>query len=251
MKLMTLNIWGGRLRDPLLEFISEYRDTEFFCFQEVYHNALQGISEENRRCKVSLKIFSELQAALPEHKAFFRPTVKGIYGIGMFVKNNVEILREGDVCIHHNPEYCGEGPTHSRNMQWAECSLENKTYAILNVHGLWNGKGKTDTKERINQSKSISDFMSSLHMPIILCGDFNLRPDTESVKIISRNMTNLVDQYGITGTRTRFYSKEEKFADYIFASPNIAVNAFEVLREEVSDHSPLLLDFEPMPSGIL
>ena len=38
--------------------------------------------------------------------------------------------------------------------------------------------------------------------------------------------------------------KDEKFADYIFTSRDINVNAFEVLKDEVSDHSALLLDFK-------
>ena len=56
-------------------------------------------------------------------------------------------------------------------------------------------------------------------------------------------MNNLVERYGVTSTRTRFYPKEEKFADYIFTSPEIQVNHFEVLKDQVSDHAPLLLEF--------
>jgi endonuclease/exonuclease/phosphatase family metal-dependent hydrolase len=112
------------------------------------------------------------------------------------------------------------------------------------VHGLWNGKGKTDSVERIAQSQRIKQFLDTINNPKILCGDFNLRPDTESVKIIESGMRNLIKEYDIKSTRTSFYQKEEKYADYIFASADIIVNSFEVLNEEVSDHAPLLLDFD-------
>ena len=85
--------------------------------------------------------------------------------------------------------------------------------------------------------------MDSINVPKVLCGDLNLRPDTESVKILEKGMNNLIQTHKVNSTRTSYYPKPEKFADYIFTSPEITVKAFEVLKDEVSDHSPLLLDF--------
>lgn len=241
MKLMTLNIWGGHVREALLDFINTHREIDIFCLQEVYHNASDKISDEDR--KVSLDIFAALQALLPDHHAFFRPTVENCYGIGMLVKNHIEIISEGEISIHENPHYSGRGPAHSRNLQWLECRHNNQTYSVLNTHGLWNGMGKTDTPERIAQSRRIRDFLDTLNTPKILCGDFNLRPDTESLKIVADGMHDLIQTYNINSTRTSLYPKEEKFADYIFTSPEITVNNFAVLADEVSDHAPLLIEF--------
>ncbi len=85
--------------------------------------------------------------------------------------------------------------------------------------------------------------MSTITGRRILCGDFNLTPHTQSLKMLASDMHNLVDIYQVTSTRTRLYPREEKFADYIFTSRDIAVNKFEVLKDEVSDHAPLFLDF--------
>jgi len=241
MKLMTLNIWGGHVRNPLLDFIVLHRDIDIFCFQEVYHNAPEKISNEDR--KVSLNIFSELQALLPDHRGFFRPVVNNIYGISMFVRKEIDVLREGEVTIHENLSYSGRGPTHSRNLQWLEYRINNQIYSVLNVHGLWNGQGKTDSPERIAQSKRITEFLNQIKVPTVMCGDFNLRPDTESMKMLEQGMKNLVQTYQVTSTRSSLYPKAEKFADYILTSPEIKVNKFEVLQDEVSDHLPLLLDF--------
>ena len=241
MQLITLNIWGGHVRDPLLRFITSHQEIDIFCFQEMYHNAPTKISDEDRF--VSLNIFSELQALLPNHEGFFRPVVNDIYGIGMFVKKEIEVLEEGEVTIHENPHYRGLGPTHSRNLQWIKFQTNNRPFAIINVHGLWNGKGKTDCPERILQSKKIRAFLDTLQTPKVLCGDFNLRPDTESIKIIEPGMNNLIQRFNIQSTRTSLYPKQEKFADYIFTSQEINVHHFEVLKDEVSDHCPLLLHF--------
>ncbi len=112
----------------------------------------------------------------------------------------------------------------------------------MNVHGLWTGRGKTDTPERILQSQVIRTFMDTIDTPMIVCGDFNLRPDTESLGMIALGMTDLIKTSGAQSTRTSYYKKEEKFADYILVSPNIAVKQFAVWPDKVSDHSPLFLE---------
>lgn len=241
MKLITLNIWGGHVREPLHHFISTHQDVDIFCFQEVYHNAKEMISIEDR--KVSLNIFAELESLLPNHKGYFRPVVDNIYGISIFINKEFDVLDEGDYLIHHNPDYPGRGPAHSRILQWLRFIAEGTEYAILNVHGLWNGKGKTDTAERIAQSKKIIEFMNKISSHKILCGDFNLKPDTESLKILEKNMRNLIDTYKVKSTRTSYYPKAERYADYILTSKEITINKFEVLADEVSDHAALYLDF--------
>jgi endonuclease/exonuclease/phosphatase family metal-dependent hydrolase len=134
------------------------------------------------------------------------------------------------------------GGDHSRNMQWVKCTINNTVYTVMNVHGLWNGKGKTDTPERIAQSQRIREFMDTVDSQKILCGDFNLRPDTKSVEIITNGMNDLIKTFHITSTRTSLYGKDEQFVDYIFVSPDVNVKEFKVLPDEVSDHSPLFLE---------
>lgn len=243
IQIMTLNIWGGHVYGPLLKFIKQYQHIDVFCFQEVYHEAPHKISTEDRtHC---LTIFQELADVLPEHQGFFRPVVNNTYGIGMFVKNALEVIDEGAECIHHNPDYPGKGPTHSRILQWLHCETSTQPYTIINVHGLWNGRGKTDSPERLQQSAAIKSFIATLQTPVILCGDFNLRPDTQAVALLEQELLNLNAAHQIMSTRTSLYSKEEKFADYIFISKDLNVEHFSVLSDEVSDHAPLLLKIAP------
>ena len=244
---MSLNIWGGRVLKPLLNFIKTHHSVDVFCLQEVYHNAKKQISTETEGL-YSLEIFSELGGQLPNHQGYFRPVVGGIYGIGIFVHKDLEVLEEGAKTIHENPTYPGYGPDHARNLQWVKVKAkDNQTYAIVNVHGLWNGQGKTDSPSRINQSEKIRQFLDSLNVPVILCGDFNLRPDTESLKLLEQNLENLVCKYQVTSTRTSLYPKAEKFADYVLTSKEINIKSFTVLDDEVSDHSPLVVELDLQP----
>ncbi len=241
MKLITLNLWGGHLRNPLLKFIHEHRDVDVFCLQEVYHNAHRRISYEDR--ELSLNIFSDLKKLLPFHDAIFKPAVENVYGLAILIKSSIDILGEGDINIHEKHHYPGIGHNHPRNLQWVECKFDGSIYSILNVHGLWSGQGKNDNPERIAQSQRIIQFMNTINTPKILCGDFNLRPNTLSMEMLEDGMVNLIKTHHIKSTRTRYYMKDEPYADYILASPTLQINDFKVLPDEVSDHAPLLLDF--------
>ena len=160
------------------------------------------------------------------------------------MKKKILVLEEGDIFIHSNPHFSGFGGNHSRNLQWIKLNVGGKMYSVLNVHGLWNGRGKTDTEERIAQSQRIKEFMSTVGNPKILCGDFNLLPETKSMKMIEEGMINLVKKYDVKSTRSHFYPKEEKFADYVLVSPDVNIKDFKVLQEPVSDHLPLVVEFD-------
>lgn len=168
------------------------------------------------------------------------------YGLLMLVRKERKVLVEGDVFVHKEQGFIPEGDTgfHARNMQFVTIETEKGNRTIMNFHGLWNGKGKTDTEERLQQSKKIGELTKKIKNPYVICGDFNLLPETESMKSLEDlGLRNLVTEYGITSTRTSFYTKPEKFADYVLTSEGIDVHTFKVLPDEVSDHSPLYLDF--------
>ena len=241
MKLVTLNTWGAQVKQPFVEFIKKYKDVDIFCFQEVYDQAREVMSKKYPAS--SHDLFTELTELLPEHKGYFRPVVRGVYGIAIFIKKDYLILEEGEILIHaRNQSGIINDGHHDRNMQWIKFNYKGKEFSVMNVHGLWNGKGKTDVPERIAQSKVIRGFMDKVSSPKILCGDFNLNPDTESLKLVEEGMKNLIKDYSVTSTRTSLYEKSGKFADYIFTSLDIEIKDFKVLPEEISDHSALYLE---------
>lgn len=74
-------------------------------------------------------------------------------------------------------------------------------------------------------------------------GDFNLDPDTKSLKILERNLKNLIKEYKISTTRSSLYARQHKFADYVLVSPGIKVINFQVPDIAISDHLPMILEF--------
>lgn len=146
--------------------------------------------------------------------------------------------------MHKEKGYLSKENTgfHAKNIQYIKLNINDKYISILNFHGLWTGKGKDDTEDRINQSQNIIDFIKTLNGEVVLCGDFNLLPETKSIKIIENSgLRNLIKEYSIQSTRTSYYTKPIKFADYTFVSKGVEVKSFEIMPDEVSDHSAMKL----------
>jgi endonuclease/exonuclease/phosphatase family metal-dependent hydrolase len=243
MKLISLNIWGGKVHEPLIEFFKKYQDEiDIFCLQEAFNNAITArpIHDES-----VMNIFDELAHVLPNHTGYFNPSQTNEEGIATFARNDLSIKKQGDTFVFRwlDAMENNDARTMGRNMQYIEVEENGKSVTIANVHGLWNGVGKTDTEDRLEQSKNIKSFLGSIDGDKILCGDFNLLPDTHSLALLEDGYRNLVKEKGITSTRSHFYSKPEKFADYILVTPDVEVKEFKVLEDVVSDHLPLLLEF--------
>lgn len=248
MKLIALNLWGGIVYEPLIEFITKHSDVDIFCFQEMLFGTEQTVTEIY---KARVNLFEEIKTILPDFiphthlsssKHFQDETVNFPVGQAIFVRKTITTVDEGGfVCYEETPEGMLEGGNVTGNVEWV--SLDGET-TILNLHGIWQkNTGKKDTPERITQSKVVKDFLDSQKGRKILCGDFNLNPDGQSIAILEEGMRNLISEYNITSTRSSHYKKGSKFADYILVSPDVEVVDFKVFQDEVSDHLPLYLEF--------
>lgn len=254
MKIITLNTWGGRAgKEGLLSFFDKNKnDTDIFCLQEIWsapYEHIQGQKvggTELRNSEVMTDGYQAICNTLNNFTPYFKPHHGDHYGLLILVKNNIEVKVEGEVFVHKHKGYVPEGDigNHARNIQFVTFEFQGSPLTVINFHGLWNGKGKTDTEDRVQQSNNIKEFIKGIQGNVLLCGDFNLLPDTESISIIEKiGLRNLIKEKGITSTRTSHYTKPDKFADYIFISSNLNVVDFKVLPDEVSDHSALEITF--------
>lgn len=252
MKLLTLNIWGGQVYEPLVKFIKAKRnEIDIFCFQEV----LNGKSGEKTEIITNapdarIDIYSELCDILSGFQGHFAPT-QDEEGLAIFIRKNIPVTKNGDIFVYRYIDAMENNKTETigRNMQYIQFEINGNQFTIVNLHGLWVRRGgKDDTPERIEQSKKVMDFLDNINGAKILCGDFNLWPKTGSMKILEKEMKNLVKDYKITSTRnslySRFFDKNDKFSDYILVSKDVKVLDFKVLQDEVSDHLPLFLEFK-------
>lgn len=250
MKVISLNTWGGKAgTDGLLAFFKKYADVDIFCLQEIFDGGEEFRGMPAARFALDTfdpKLLERIKDVLPNHVVHFRPHFEEVFGLALFVHKDLTVTEEGEASIYREKGYYSKENIGDQHRILQYVALEEPACAVMNVHGLWNGLGKGDSDHRLTQSDSIVRHATSLRVPYVLLGDFNLRPETESVrKLEEAGMRNLIREYGISSTRTSLYDsrEHEPHADYAFVSAGIDVKDFRVLPDEVSDHAALYLDF--------
>lgn len=255
MKLITLNVWGGKLFEPLIQFVTKQKDeVDVFCFQDCLFGSDAKFSPiQGGR----LNLFSELQTMLSDFNAYVYRNPEESYfhgeilpldvGCGqvMFVRKKYHVLEHDGFRSHPESLYHKGGDLVSGRCQWINISsdVDSESITIMNLHGLWQRDSlKKDTPERLEQSQKIKEFFRGNKGQCILCGDFNVVHDGNAISILEEGMVNLVKKCNVASTRSEHYPKEEKFADYILVSNTLQVKHFAVLSDVVSDHLPLFLE---------
>ena len=236
MRIVFLNCYSGQILSPLLEFLKKQSlSTDIFCFSEVSGNLQKKFTEV-------LKNFSyvfELGGLITDCNELCGQTI--------FVKKGINIINSDKISIH-------EIKTNDVGFLLKTVLVINKTtISIGNIHGTSAPADKKDTEERLKQSKIIIDSFN-IDTNKIIVGDFNLSNDTQSVKLFENaGYKNLIKDFEVKSTRNevswnRFKNEpgffKQYYADYCFVSSNIKVKSFEVPYNEVSDHLPLILEFE-------
>lgn len=253
MKLVTLNTWGGKLLEPLRTFLkAQANDIDIFCFQEVYS------SPDKRKIDRDMQsnVFEEIAIILHSHQGYFKPHLKGYdldgkvdfelwSGLAVFVRKSIKIMNTGDIFLYREGHDLidGDKKTVPRNLQYLQFVDNNQEYLIGHFHGVWYPKSKLDNKDRIEQSRRINQFFDSRSGKKILCGDFNLLPNTQSMKLLEEGKRNLIKEFNIKTTRNEYYKRREKHADYVLVSPDVNVINFKVIKTILSDHYPLYFEF--------
>ena len=247
-RLVCLNIDGGVHRPALLDFLARHRDADLFCFQEVFSSAGDLVVGEPWG---AVTTHEELQRALPGHQGLFFPAVgwaesdwasaPGGHGLALFVRRDLAIVDVRASLVHGDPARFDPRVrgTLLRNLAAVVVAGPGGPLGVATFHGLWT-PDKGDTAERLAQSAAVNRLIRAwLPDRHVLCGDFNLRPDTRSLALLADGRRDLVHELGIPGTRSRLHRSAERYADYVMVGGPIAVDDFAVPDEVCSDHLPL------------
>jgi endonuclease/exonuclease/phosphatase family metal-dependent hydrolase len=259
LRIVSLNLWGGQALGPLLDFIRELApSTDLFCLQEV----LAAPDVVPLECGFRTTLYDDLTQALPDFAGVFdqivgwdQPTECGRslrvpFGLVTFARTTLPILDRRVVKIIEHQDTLDAVPgLHpiDRWLQLTEVQVPASPLLVANYHGIARPGSKLDSDERLEQSRSIRRAIDRHRGPVVLIGDFNLLPETESVRVLEAGLSNLVMERAIPSTRSRlnpYYGtpQEQPHADYAFISPELNVTSFEVPDVAISDHLPMILD---------
>lgn len=247
VKVIQLNIWRGTLLDNALEFLRA-EDPDIILLQEVYSSRQEDLPREKR-------LYEYMNEELPDYYATYGVAFTDTTKLGNIQSGNAifskfeitdskntffdEPYREFDEQdqsdFSHNPQTILE----------AKINANGVILHAFSVHGIWGEDGR-DNPRRLQMAETIISEIKD-KKNVIMGGDFNVNPDTETVKNIEKHVHNI---FGNTLTRTfgLKYKEDPKFrtavVDMIFVDPEIKVLKKICPDIEASDHLPLVAELE-------
>lgn len=244
MKLIQLNAESGFKGFRLLHFLRD-QEADILTLQEVMS------SPESKSIFFDLLENAQKITGLAEvffsASRDFQLNDKNIY-YGNAILSALPITKRYDEFVSLEYQARWDAALHDDNIrlfQHAVIKAENGTkFHLINYHGFCQPNARKDgTAETEKHCARIAEYVSQLNGPVIVAGDFNLAPDSESLAPLNNMLRNLCIENDIQTTRN-FYAFVMDTVDYIWVSHEVIVNRFEVLPDVVSDHAPLLLDFD-------
>lgn len=242
MRLLQLNAWQGRLERVLLKQL-ETIDADFSCMQEIveYDKWSIGIVGPS----------SSIQKALNCEHSYVSPLItmefNGApmkFGNAIYSKFPLEDTSTNFTRGQYTENFDRDvTPDYNiRAFQHAVTMIDGKQLHLINHHGHHIDEHKNGDEETQRQVQMIADYVSHLEGAVIVCGDFNLAPESASIQILDKSLRNLAVEYGLTTTRSKLTPKKE-VCDYIFVNNQVNVENFYMIDEIISDHNGLVLDF--------
>jgi len=250
IKFICLNLWlGGKLFEPILEFIRK-ENPDILAVQEAYDAKGENLEERFRsvdvikeNCGFEYQFFSATcDAVLPEGKI---PAGNAIFSRLPIVKTDTIFYHSSFKEVDSYEAPGGDYSQTPRNVQHAVIKADDTELNIFNTQGVW-GKDSEDNEDRLKMSRAIVGAVKD-KPNAILCGDFNVFPNTETIRNIEKHMKNLFKDE----LKTTFNVKQKPnpiFANFVvdmlFASNDLKVVDHYALNVDVSDHLPLVGVFE-------
>ena len=186
------------------------------------------------------------------------PFVHSFHSKGTFIFSKYPIVNSGGVNFG----------TVTNSCTWADLIINEKKVRIYSIHFQSNqvsntadkvrqegdltkketfkdikgmmGKFKNFAKFRAEQAQQVANHIATCPHPVIVCGDFNDTPQSYTYQLLSENLTDSFKEKG-TGFGTTYAGSIPALRiDYILTQKKIKVQSHEILKENYSDHFPVI-----------
>ncbi|HRN96921.1 MAG TPA: endonuclease/exonuclease/phosphatase family protein [Candidatus Saccharibacteria bacterium] len=241
MRLLQLNAWQLRLAKKVEDMIS-LETPDIICLQEICDakNELGFITT-----------LTELQQDIKYAHQYYSPVYSFDFmdetvGFGSAIIANQAFATKSSTFTsgqYKNSFTLNNDDYNVRNFQHVTVSHNNEFIHIINHHGYHVPNHKNGNEHTLKACQQIADYIAKLDGPIIVAGDFNLTPNSESIEVLNGRLRNLSIEYNLQTTRNDLTTKTE-VCDYIFVNDKVKVNDFYISDVVASDHQGLVLEFD-------
>ena len=205
---------------------------------------------------LNFQSIKRLKALLPDFYFYYSPEIhevwpKGSGDGGNAIFSRFPISQQKTIFLHNQyDKYIRPGDEkdfshYPKNLQHVLVDVQGTFLHVFNMHGIW-GLDGGDTPERLRMSELIVQEISG-KTPAVLMGDFNLKPNTQTIQNIEKHMINVFKNEMKSSFNMRHKTNPgyaTAVVDMFFATSDINILSKSVPNDDVSDHLPLLCELE-------
>lgn len=239
MKILQLNTWSCNLAPAIVDVLNR-EQPDVVCLQEVISAEQTG--------KV-LQSLEEILEKTPYEYVYYSPLVEFRFMHGTAQRGNAILSKypfEFTETFWTNGEFqenfdYSSGYNAARGVAAAILRTPDGPLNIVTTHGYHVKEHKNGNDQTKAACETILAYCQNLKGPIVLTGDFNLVPKSDSMNVFSEVFRNLCSENNVETTRNHLTAKSET-CDYILTK-DVDVTSFRVLDDVVSDHRALEITF--------
>jgi len=246
MKILQLNVWGGRLKGAALDFLAK-NQFDVVCMQEVMESEDQPVFVNHFFDRAE-----HYQKASELPHAYFSPnySVEIANGAGEMKHGNLILSREEMVekkTEFVNDEYIEKMifeslPKNNMNVQIVR--LKNGL-TVVNHHGVWHND-PMGNELSVTTMRKVAELVKKVEGPLVMCGDLNLQAEAPAMRELDF-LRNLTAENGVENTLNDEIRKRglRVACDHILVNDLVKVKDFRVYEGVMmSDHLGLMAEIE-------
>ena len=241
MRILQLNVWTGRIKGALLEFLNN-NDFDVICMQEAV-----WIKDRQKE----LENFFATVDQIKEASGLKYESRSSNWGMRIFSSDNImeqgnvilcksEIAEKRDEVVHNKYSIVASAQDfyeHAYTLQTAK--LKNGA-TIVNHHGYWKPTPMGD-ETTVEVMRKVAEVVKRLEGPVVMCGDLNIIHEAPAMRELDF-LRDLTHEYGVDNTLSGLKFNGKVACDHILVNDKIRVEDFEVLEDIVSDHKALVTE---------
>lgn len=242
MRILQLNIWTGRIKGALLDFLKNNK-FDVICLQEaVWSNrddVLENFCASVRQISgvSGLSYIAESSnwemGFLDSDSVIKQGNV--VLSREEIIQNRVETVYGGKTIVNKADDF----RDHEYTLQIIKLA---NGLNIVNHHGYWLPTPMGDDTT-VAVMRKVAEFVKELNGPLVMCGDLNIIHNSPAMRELDF-LRDLTEEYGITNTLSGLKFNGEVACDHILVNDRIKVRDFRVLDEIVSDHKGLIAEID-------
>ena len=245
MKILQINVWGGRIKDGLVRFITE-GNFDVVCMQEAIWDSknsgvLDLLIDSIDKIKASSGFDYDIRSSHYGMKLLGGDTQ---YELGNAILSKIPFTESkekiilGEYSVANSAE---EAKTILGNHRYTaqKVILENGV-VILNYHGYY----ITDplgNETSVECMKSVADLIRDEERPVVMCGDLNVVSEAPCM----RELDFLTDLTAINDVKTTLRNirfVKDVACDHILVNDKVFYQNFKVFNAPCTDHRSLYVE---------